>query len=445
MPIFQYEATDRAGNNVKDVIEAESLDEAKQQIREEGYFLSKIAAKKTAAAVDDGPDEGTTTGFKFSLGRVKRKQKTAFTRQLAILQDAGLPLLRSIRVLQEQEKPGKFKEVLKRITTDIEGGKTLSDAMAAQPKIFDRLYTNMIKAGEAGGALELILKRLAEFMEKSDAIVRQVKGAMTYPVCVMFLAVAILSAIMIFIVPKFTEIFDKMKMELPGMTLWLIWISKTAVTYWYLLLLVPFGLYGIFKLLTSFPDGRRGWHLFALQVPVFGQLVEKNIVARTMRTLGTLVSSGVAILEALKISRETAGNAIYEEIYSEVYDSIREGNTIAEPLRNNRVMPFHLFTFFFWVTLIPLVGGFIYMIKRPKPVIDDMVVNMIDVGEETGELDTMLYKIADTYDEIVGVITSSLTSLMEPIMIIGLGGAVGFIVIALFLPMIKLIEELSKQ
>ena len=227
------------------------------------------------------------------------------------------------------------------------------------------------------------------------------------------------------------------------MTEMLIAISDSVVNYWYLLPGIPLAIWLIVKLIRKFSGGRIGWDMFILKMPIFGQLIEKNIVARTMRTLGTLVASGVPILEALHITSETSGNAVFERIFQKVYESIREGESIAKPMKENSKSAFHPMALFFWFFWPPLIGILLYMTRMNKRVVDDMVVNMVDVGEETGELDTMLYKVADTYDEEVAVLTESLMSLMEPLLIIVLGGMVGFIVIALFMPLIKLITDLS--
>jgi type IV pilus assembly protein PilC len=248
---------------------------------------------------------------------------------------------------------------------------------------------------------------------------------------------------MIKIVPQFKKIFDDFDSELPAMTQLLVDISNWVVAYWYLIPAIPFGLNLLIKLIKMIPYGRFGWDLFVLKVVIFGALVEKNILSRSSRTLGTLLSSGVPILEALNITKETSGNMMFERLFSKVSDSIRDGEAIAKPLKAYSIPPFNVVALLFWTAFVPVVGALMYLFRYKKPVVDDLVVNMVDVGEESGELDTMLYKVADTYDEEVAVLTESLTSLMEPLLIIFLGGAVGFIVIALFMPLIKLINDLS--
>jgi type IV pilus assembly protein PilC len=444
MPTYQFEAMDATGKEIKDVVDASNQDEAQATIRQMGYFVTKISVKKSRKTKGEQKSSSTKKGKTFALGGVKTKTLTTFTRQLSILQDAGLPILRSLKILEQQQKPGALKNSLIDVCEDIESGSTLSEAMSKSPKAFDRLYVNMIRAGEAGGALEVILRRLAEFQERSESLKRKVKGALVYPIAVVTFAVAILVFIMWSIVPQFVSIFKDFDAELPLMTVMLIGMSDFVKTYWYLLPTIPIGTWLFVKIVRKFPAGRLGWDIFTLKLPIFGQLVEKNIVARTMRTLGTLVASGVPILEALHITRETSGNAVFEGLYQKVYESIREGEAIAQPMKDNSALKFNPVALFFWCMFIGgPIGALIYLTRMNSRVLDDMVVNMVDVGEETGELDVMLYKVADTFDEEVAVLTESLMSLMEPLLIICLGGMVGFIVIALFMPLISLIEKLT--
>ena len=458
MPTFMFEAIDAAtGKEIRDTVDATNENEAQATIRSMGYMVTKIKAQKASASAAGGKKPGRT----FALGKVKQKELTLFTRQLSILQDAGLPILRSLKVLAEMQKPGGLKNALLDTCDEIEGGSTLSEAMSKSPKCFDRLYCNMIRAGEAGGALEVILRRLSEFMERASALRRKVKGALVYPIVVISVAVGILSFIMITIVPQFKTIFDDFGTTLPPMTQVLIDISSILSTGtvggsgddpgravlplpgWCFIPLVPFLFMWFIKIVRMNNSGAMGWDLFTLKMPVFGQLVEKNLVARCCRTLGTLLGAGVPILEGLNITKETTGNKMFEKMFSHVSDRIRDGEAIAQPMKDSAVPGYNLVAAMFWTIFVPGLGALLYMTKAKKPILDDLVVNMVDVGEESGELDTMLYKVADTYDEEVAVLTESLTSLMEPILIIFLGGAVGFIVVALFLPLIKLIQELS--
>ena len=412
MPTFKFEALDTTGTEVKDSVEAANEEEASQKIKAMGYFVTKLTATQ-AKAGKKGKKKTGKSRKTFTIGGVSQKGLTLFTRQFSTLQDAGLPVLRSLRILEKQMKPSVLKNALIDVVEDVESGMTLSEAMGKHPKVFDRLYVNMVRAGEAGGALEIILQRLAEFKEKAQSLKKKIIGAMVYPSVVIFVAVAILTFIMVMIIPKFKKIFDEFGLQLPQATKTLIGISTWMANYWYFIPLFPLGVYLLIKLIRLTRAGNYALDRITLWIPIVGGLVEKTIVARTMRTLGTLISSGVPILEALSIVRETANNAVFERMFQRVLESIREGDTIADPLRESRL-------------------------------VDDMVVNMIEVGEETGDLDTMLYKVADFYDEEVDNLVKSLISLLEPIMIVFLGGAIGAIVISLFLPLIKLLEGLSK-
>lgn len=413
MPTFKYEAMDTSGGEVKDSIDATNEEEAQQKIRQMGYFVTKITEVATKGKGKGKKAGKRKKGQTFTIGGVSSKVLCTFTRQFSTLQDAGLPVLRSLRILEGQMKPGALKNALIDVVDDVESGSTLSEAFGKHPKCFDRLYVNMVKAGEAGGALEIILKRLADFKEKAQSLQRRITGAMVYPTVVILVAVSILTFIMLYIIPKFEKIFKDFNMQLPEMTRMLMATSRWFSEYWYILPLFPLSFYLMIKLIRLSKTGNYAVDRVYLWIPVVGPLIEKTLVARTMRTLGTLVSSGVPILEALAIVRETCTNAVYERMFQRVYESIREGDTISQPLRESRL-------------------------------VDDMVINMIDVGEETGDLDTMLYKISDVYDEEVNVMVESLISLLEPIMILFLGGVIGAIVIALFLPLIKLLEGLSK-
>jgi len=464
MQTFRFEAMDATGTEIRDEITAEDEEQAQATIREMGYFVTKISVKKGRREA-----AGKRVGKKRSLviGGVSTKNLAAFTRQLSILQNAGLPILRSLRILENQSKGGRLKNSLMDVCDEIESGSTLSEALAKSPKAFDRLYVNMIKAGEAGGALEIILQRLADFMERAEALKRKVKGAMIYPIIVIMVAVLILTFIMIKIVPTFKTIFEDFGTELPPPTQLLIEVSNATARYWYVIPLFPLGLWLIIKLIRKFKAGRMGWDMFSLNWPVFGMLIEKNTMAKTTRTLGTLVASGVPILESLNITRETCGNAMFERLFGKVSESIREGETIAQPLKDHSAPGFHPIALMLWMLaaafpgicmmVVPnilyiaaplalacsILGGLFYFTRMNRRVVNDLVVNMVDVGEETGELDTMLYKVADTFDDEVQVITDSLMSLLEPLLIVFLGGAVAFIVISLFMPLVSLIENLS--
>ena len=465
MPTYQFEAMDPQGQEIRDVIEAPTQDDAQATIRSMGYFVTKISVQKVAKGTKTATGKDRKT---FALGGAGGKKMVTFTRQLSILQDAGLPILRSLKILEEQAKPGALKNSLIDVCDEIEGGASLSEAMGKSPKTFDRLYVNMIKAGEAGGSLEVILRRLAEFKERTQALKNKVIGALMYPIMVVLFTIAILTFIMLKIIPEFQKMFEEFEIELPAMTKLLMAISDRVCKLWFLFPLIPIAMILFISLVCKFRSGRMGWHLFLLKLPMMGKLVEKANLARTTRTLGALVASGVPIIEGLTITRETSGNAMFEKVYSKVNDSIREGDTIAAPMKKHAYPGFHpVAAFFFMATmsLPPLAVLFIqpslwmmvayacgvmcllgmawYFLNYKKPVVEDLVVNMVAVGEETGELDVMLYKVADYYEEEVETLTDGMMKMIEPLMIIFLGLVVLFIVASLFMPLIAIISGLT--
>jgi len=414
MATFQYEAMDGRGQEVRAELDAGSQEEAVAKIRALGHFPTQVRLKGRKAAAPAAA--GRKRGKSLTFGRVGNRQLTQFTRQMSTLQDAGLPILRSLRILEGQTKPGVLKNALQDIVEDVEAGSTLSEAMEKHPKAFDRLYVHTVRAGEAGGVLDQILRKLAEFMEKSVALRRRVIGAMVYPVMVVGITIIILIFIMMFIVPKFEDIFTKFDVPggLPGPTRFLISVSHIVGANWYLIPLIPLGLWLGLKGLRSSRRGRYGIDWVKMKIPIVGSIVNRQAVARFARTLGTLIASGVPILEALNITRETVGNEVVSRALQHVHDSIREGESIAGPLRQSGV-------------------------------VDPIVVNMVDVGEETGELDKMLTKVADSYDEEVDHLVGSLVSALEPVLVIFLGGSVGLIVVSLFMPLVKLIQTVGAR
>jgi len=420
MAKFVYEAMNQTGQEVKDEIEAQSTEDALAKIRSLGYYPTKLRQKGGRKRVKgEGESAGPAARKSKSvggIGRIRVKEITQFTRQLSTLQDAGLPILRSLRILEQQQKPGMLRMVLRNVADDIEGGATLSEAMAGQPKAFDRLYCNMVAAGETGGVLDTILQRLADFMERAQRLKRKVVGAMIYPIVVIAFAVGIVAGIMIVVVPKFAEIFADFGTNLPGVTQFLINVSNWFVhgrpPGWVVVFLSPVAIFGLLKLVRLSEAGRYAVDWVKLRVPILGTILGKSSIARFTRTLGTLLAAGVPILEAINITRETAGNEVFSRALGEVHDEIREGESFANPLRAARIC-------------------------------DSIVINMIDVGEETGDLDKMLMKIADNYDEEVETLVDGLVSLLEPVMIVVLGAIVGFIVVALFLPLVTLINAVS--
>jgi len=413
MPVFQFTALDANGKEVKSEVEALSNKEAISKIRNKGLFPTKVrargAAKKTKAAAA-APKRRKGAG-----GKVKIKVVCQFARQLSTLQDAGLAILRSLRILEEQQRPGRFRRILGYVADDIEGGSTLSEALGKYPRCFDRLFVNMIAAGEVGGVLDIILSRVADFMEKSQRMKGRLKSAMVYPVVVLTATFVIVLVLMIKIVPIFATVLTDMsdgQEALPALTQILLnisgWLLARKGLNAAIIAVTPFVLIATLRLIKQFRRGRYALDTVNLHIPIVKSLVYKTSVARWTRTLSTLIGAGVPILEALNITRETAGNEVYATMLGKVHHAIRQGDTFANPLRQSKT-------------------------------VDSIVVNMVDVGEETGDMDKMLEKVANNFDEDSDVLVASLMSLLEPVMIIVLGLVVGTIILAIFLPMVKII------
>jgi type IV pilus assembly protein PilC len=429
MPKFSYVAMDSRGKETKGTLDVNNQNEAIGRLKEMGFFPTKVVevdkTKEKAEAKGKGgkaPKKKGALDININIkipglsGKVKGKSLTAFTRQLATLVDAGLPLLRGLRVLEKQEKSKTLKDIINQLAMAIEGGSTFSEGLAQHPKVFNRLYVNMVKAGELGGVLEVVLSRLADFMEKAQKIKGKVIAAMFYPVAVMKVAIAIMAVLMIWVVPKFKEIFADMLpgSQLPPFTRFVLGISDAIANH---TTVVGIGVAVAIAAFTAFIKtrfGRQIWDQFKLKMPILGVVISKVAISRFTRTLGTLVSSGVPILQALTIVKETSGNVIVGNAVASVHESVKEGETITAPLEASKVFP-------------------------------PMVVSMVDVGEQTGALPEMLMKIADNYDEEVDNAVAAMTSLLEPVMIVCLAVIVGSIVIALFLPLIALMEGLSNE
>jgi type IV pilus assembly protein PilC len=428
MPRFTYVALDGRGQESTGLVDAGSTNDAIGELRRAGYFPTHVYEEGAAAAVttktarkkSKAPRAERKTGSKnivlFQRKTVKPKVLMIFTRQLATLIDAGLPLLRGLNVLAKQERDSVLKGAINELGDSVQGGSTFSEGLAQHPRIFNDLYVNMVKAGELGGVLEVVLTRLAEFQEKAQKIKNKVVAAMVYPIIVLVLALGIMTFLLVFIVPRFQAIFHDMLGDkpLPAITLFVIAISEFMQNYWAILLgavvVIIFG----YKLSARTAAGRAVLDRVKLRMPLFGDLIRKTSISRFSRTLGTLVTSGVPILQALTITRETAGNIVIARAISQVHDSVKEGESIVVPLETSGAFP-------------------------------PMVISMIDVGEETGQLPEMLLKIAEVYDDEVDNSVAAITSLLEPIMIVFLAVVVGTIVIALFMPLISIISGLQQQ
>ena len=413
MPKFSYTAVDARGKQANGFVEANDQSDAITQIRQLGFYPQRLdEAREEDMAV--GADNKPVAKKKRGGGKVKSKVLTVFTRQLATLIDAGLPLMRGLNTLAKQERNPVMRNTMVQLAAAVESGGTFSEALAQHPRIFDKLYVNMVKAGELGGVLEIVLTRLAEFQEKSQKIKGKVVSAMVYPLVVLVIAGAILSFLLVVIVPKFQQVFtDALPgTPLPGITLFVIACSHLFVERWYLVIgslaLLVFG----YKALNSVPWGVLIIDNVLLRIPVFGDLNSKTSISRFARTLGTLISSGVPILQALNITRDTAGNVVVANAINKIHDSVKEGESVVGPMESSAIFP-------------------------------AMVTSMVQVGEETGQLPDMLVKVADVYEAEVDNVVTGLTSILEPIMIVLLAVIVGTIVIALFMPMIGLIQGLG--
>ena len=429
MPKFNYVALDARGQESTGVLEAPSSNDVIAQLRQSGYFPTSVIEEGKAASARAAKKKSPKTVAArssvaparkgmvlFQKKTVKPKTLMIFTRQLATLIDAGLPLLRGLTVLSKQERDVVLKSTINALADGVQGGSTFSESLAQHPRIFNKLYINMVKAGELGGVLELVLNRLAEFQEKAEKIKNKVVAAMFYPVVVIVIAVLILSFLLVFIVPKFQAIFKDMlgNKPLPAITQFVIDASNGLKNQWYYVIGAIVVISVAYNIFSSSAAGRIVLDRIKLYMPLFGDLTRKSSISRFARTLGTLVTSGVPILQALNITRETAGNSVIADAISKVHDSVKEGESIVQPLEASGVFP-------------------------------PMVISMIDVGEETGQLPEMLLKIAEVYDDEVDNAVSGLTSLLEPIMIVILAVIVGTIVIALFMPLISIIQGMQNQ
>jgi type IV pilus assembly protein PilC len=414
---------DSKGKEHKGKLDAATEAEVTSMLKSKDLFPTDIKPAKSGKAAPkatEGKDKTKAKkqgqGLNISLGPViiKTKDLTVVTRQLAILLSAGLPLIRSLRTLERQSKNPAVKKTLNETAQSVEGGATFSEALAQHPRSFDKLYLNMVRAGEAAGAMEIILDRLAMFMEKAARIAGKVKSAMIYPAVILSIAGLMTTGLMVFIVPKFKTIFEELLEgdPLPDFTLFVMTISDIIANQILLVLGGLFAAYVGFKLILKTQIGRLSFDWIKYNMPLVGPIVSKSTISRFSRTLGTLMSSGVPVLNALNIVKETSGNEVVSLAVGKVHDAVKEGENMAGPLGATKVFP-------------------------------EMVISMIEVGEETGKLPEMLEKIADTYEEEVDNAVSALTSLIEPLMIIGLAVIVGGIVIALFMPLIKIVEKLG--
>lgn len=407
MPNFAYEGEDKGGAVVQGMIEASDQQEAIVLLRRQGIKASKVVLSRTGLGVSRKKST-------FSFGRIRQKQITELTRQLSTLVNAGLPIVKSLNIIETQLPKGRLKNVIMDVADNVQSGSTLSESLSRYPRVFDKLFINMVKAGELGGALDVVLDRLAEFKEKSMRLKRRVISAIIYPAVILSLAVLILLGLMIFIVPQFEKMFVEVKAELPILTKMLLTIARFVGSGSFLVVapvaVIIFVL--VFMAIKASDKGRYALDSMVLRLPIFGPIIRKTAVARFTRTLATMSSSGVSILESLTVIKDATGNAVVGKAIGHVYEAIKEGETIAKPMRASKVF-------------------------------DEIVVNMINVGEETGELDKMLVKVAESYEEEVDTAVGSLVSIIEPLLILFMGVIVLFIVVSLFLPLVSIMNAVK--
>ena len=426
MPKFHYIALDQNGQETAGVIEASNEAEGIAQLRRNQLYPTQVVeeGKGDTAAIkrrvrSSGGSKGKSSAANKPSGQAKVSGKVLmiFTRQLATLIDSGLPLLRGLTVLGRQEPNPIMKRCINTLADSVQSGSTFSESLQQFPKIYNKLYVNMVKAGELGGVLELVLNRLAEYQEKAQKLKNKVVAAMVYPLIVMFIAVAIMIFLMTVIVPKFEKIFEDMlgsKDKLPDLTKFVINFSRTIQDNFVLIIIGTVGAIVLWRVMAATKGGRNFIDSMKLKLPVFGDVQRKTAISRFTRTLGTLVTSGVPILQALNITRETAGNVIISNAITKVHDAVKEGESMIAPLEGSKVFP-------------------------------PMVISMVDVGEETGQLPEMLLKVADVYEDEVDNAVSAMTSMLEPLMIVILAVVVGTIVMALFMPLIQIIQGISEK
>jgi len=399
MPKFNWEARSKAGSAQKGVMEAANVAQVEAQLKRYGF--TGITIK------EEGKGLGRDLKFGGRAKKIQTKDLVVFTRQFATMIDSGLPLVQCLDILSGQQENQTFKDVLVKVKESVESGSTFADALARHPKAFDQLYVNLVAAGEVGGILDTILNRLAAYIEKAMKLKKQVKGAMVYPTTIMSIAVVVVGVILVFVIPTFAKMFADFGGDLPAPTKFVIALSNFLTKYIIVIIAAMIGLKMAFSKYYATPGGKKKIDKLALQAPVVGPIVRKVAVAKFTRTLGTMISSGVPIMDGLDIVAKTAGNKVVEEAIYKVRQSISEGKTIAEPLQESGVFP-------------------------------PMVVQMISVGEATGAMDAMLNKIADFYDDEVDDAVGAMTAMMEPMLMVFLGTTVGGLVIAMYLPIFKL-------
>lgn len=400
MATFEFQAKTEDGRIVRGELEASNESEARVRMRAQRLTPLRIESKRVKANFD------FRKAFSFG-GGVTPKDLQVFTRQFAVLVGAGVPIVQSLEAMARGARSPAMSTVLQGISMDVERGRRLAEALAARPTVFDRLYVNLIRAGEEGGVLETVLNRLADYIEKSVKLKGKVKSAMFYPVAIIIVAIIVIAFIMVFVVPKMSEMFKQSGQELPALTQFVINASDFMQQYWYIAVAILVAIPTLFKMYYETEDGRKVLDAILIEVPVLGDLIKKSAIARFSRTLSTLLSSGVRIIDALEIASATTGNWMIEKALIETREAVSRGKTLAEPL-----------------------------VKIPY--FPNMVTQMISIGEQTGNIDQMLAKVADFYEDEVENATDALTSLMEPILMVVLGVIIAVIVVAMYLPIFSM-------
>ena len=411
MPDYKYTAIDRNGAQTSGKIEATNDEQARQKLMAKGLMVTTLANDAGSAKPATAQAAPAKAGFTFG-SKVSQNDVTIMTRQLATLIVAGLPLLRALELITKQERNPAFKAILANVADSVSQGNNLSEAMQAHPKVFDKLFVNMIRAGEAGGVLDKVLDRLAKFREKAERIQKKVKSALVYPGVVMTVAIVIVYILMVKVVPSFQKLLDGQKTEMPPLTKLVIGISQLLTVYWWATPILVFGVYFLLKQWLSTEKGKELFDRMIFRLPKIGTFVQIVSVSRFARTFGTLMASGVPILQSISITRDTLDNVVIAKSLERVHDRVRDGEPLSVPLEQSGVFP-------------------------------QMVTSMIQVGEETGQLPEMLNRVADIYDEEVDNAVTALTSIIEPVLIVFLAVVVGAIVLAMFLPLIALITKMT--
>ncbi|UUY02655.1 type II secretion system F family protein [Svornostia abyssi] len=402
MSTFTYTVVDSTGSQSKGEVEAETLQSVTDQLRQRGLIVLNVGEKKQSKEIELP-----------WTGRIKSADLTIMTRQLSTMVSSGMSILRALNVLERQTENEKLKKILATVRRNVESGVPLSDALERHPEVFNPLYVSMVRAGETGGVLESSLHRVADQLEKDDALRRQIKSAMVYPTVIVTFAIIVLLGLVTFLVPVFAGIFKQFDGELPMITRFTVGMSDLITGRWYLILAGTIAAVWGFRRWKSSENGRRQWQRFCLRIPMkIGDIVQKVALARWSRTLSALLAAGVPLLQALEITGKTAGNVVVEDAMDDIRASVRSGGSISAPMKTATIFP-------------------------------PMVTHMVGVGEETGALDTMLSKIADFYEDQVAAAVKSLTSILEPVMLVVVGGIVGFVVIAMYLPMFKLYDQIK--